>query len=168
MSSKAPVTGAFSGIGRAFAKYHEARKGNVIITARRLDALDTLKTEFEAEHGVTATAIALDLGAEGGAQALYDRVRAANVAPDMVINNAGSGGHGAFVDRDLEADLAMIDLNVKALVTLCHRFGRDMADGQGGKILNVSSTAAHMPGPLKSTYVATKAFVSSFSQAIAE
>ena len=62
MSSKAPVTGAFSGIGRAFAKYHEARKGNVIITARRLDALDTLKTEFEAEHGVTATAIALDLG----------------------------------------------------------------------------------------------------------
>ena len=95
-------------------------------------------------------------------------VWAANVVPDIVINNAGSGGHGAFVDRDLEADLAMIDLNVKALVTLCHRFGRDMADGQGGKILNVSSTAAHMPGPLQATYVATKAFVSSFSQAIAE
>lgn len=168
MPNTALITGASSGIGREFARLHAAKGGDVIITARRQAELDALKSELEAEHKVTVTSVPLDLGAEGGAQALYDAVKAAGVQVDILINNAGFGGHGKFVERDLAADQAMIDLNVDALVALCHMFGKDMVAQGGGKILNVSSTAAHMPGPLQATYFATKAFVSSFSQALAE
>lgn len=168
MSNTALITGASSGIGREFARYHASKGGDLIITARREAELDALKAELEAAHKVTVTTIPLDLGAADGAEALYDKVTEAGLSVDILINNAGFGGHGRFVDRDLAADQAMIDLNVDALVTLCHRFGKEMAGRGSGKILNVSSTAAHMPGPLQATYFATKAFVSSFSQALAE
>lgn len=168
MSNTALITGASSGIGREFARLHARKGGDVIITARRKDALDALKAELESDHSVTVTAIPLDLGAEGAAQTLYDTVKQTGVQVDILINNAGFGGHGKFVDRALADDLAMIDLNVGALVSLCHLFGQDMVAQSGGKILNVSSTAAHLPGPLQATYFATKAFVSSFSLALAE
>lgn len=168
MSKTALITGASSGIGREFARLHARNRGDVIITARRKEELEALKTELETEHEVTVTAIPLDLGAGGGARKLYDAVKKTGIQVDILINNAGFGGHGKFVERDLEADQAMIDLNVDALVALCHMFGKDMVAQGGGRILNVSSTAAHMPGPLQATYFATKAFVSSFSQALAE
>lgn len=166
MSNTALITGASSGIGREFARYHASKGGDVILTARREAALNELKEELEAKYSVRVDVIALDLGAEGGADALYDRVKDLGVQVDVLINNAGFGGHGAFLDRELSADLAMIDLNIKSLVTLSHRFGRDMMARGGGKMLQVSSTASYMPGPLQATYFATKAFVSSFSQAI--
>lgn len=168
MANTALITGASSGIGREFARYHAQKGGDVIITARRAAELEALKTELEETYKVSVTAIPLDLGAEGGAQKLYGAVKAAGVSVDILINNAGFGGHGKFVERDLAADRAMIDLNIDALVTLCHLYGRDMVAQGGGKILNVSSTASYMPGPLQATYFATKAFVSSFSQALAE
>ena len=166
MSETALVTGASSGIGAEFARYHASRGGNLIVTARRSEQLDALKTELETAHGITVHVVALDLAAPGGAQQLYDAARATGEDIAILINNAGFGGHGAFVDRDLEADLAMIDLNVKALVGLTHLFARDMVARGSGRILNVSSTASYMPGPLQATYFATKAFVSSFSQAL--
>lgn len=166
MANTALITGASSGIGTEFARYHAEKGGDLIITARRGDALDALKTELEAKHGVTVTTVPLDLGAADGAQALYDAVRDHKI--DILINNAGFGGHGLFIDRDLDADLAMIDLNVKALASLCHMIGSDMVKNGGGKILNVSSTASYMAGPLQATYFATKAYVSSFSQALDE
>ena len=168
MPNLALVTGASSGIGRELARHHAAQGGDLIITARRSEALETLKAELEAAHGVAVHVIALDLGSEGGARALHDAVVAGGHEIDILINNAGFGGHGVFTDRDLERDLAMIDLNVKALVELTHRFGREMAARGRGRILNVSSTASYLPGPLQATYYATKAFVSSFSQAVAE
>ncbi|MEP3299940.1 MAG: SDR family oxidoreductase [Pseudoruegeria sp.] len=168
MSNTALVTGASSGIGLEFARYHAKLGGDVIITARRKDQLESLKTELESAHDVKVTAIALDLGATDGAETLYHTVKEAGLSVNILINNAGFGGHGAFIERDLAADQAMIDLNVKSLVDLSHRFGRDMAAQGSGKILNVSSTAAHMPGPLQATYFATKAFVSSFSKALDE
>ncbi|MCK0119170.1 SDR family oxidoreductase [Loktanella sp. F6476L] len=166
MANTALVTGASSGIGAEFARYHAEKGGDLIITARRGDALDVLKTEIEAAHGVTVTTVALDLGAADGAQALYDAVKGHKI--DILINNAGFGGHGLFIERDLDADLAMIDLNVKALASLCHMVGSDMVKNGGGKILNVSSTASYMAGPLQATYFATKAYVSSFSMALDE
>ncbi|WP_341365470.1 SDR family oxidoreductase [Yoonia sp. BS5-3] len=166
MSNTALITGASSGIGREFARYHAAKGGDLIITARRGDALDSLKAEIEAAHGVSVTTIALDLGTADGAKQLYDALAGQKI--DILINNAGFGGHGAFIDRALDSDLGMIDLNIKSLVSLCHMIGKDMADAGGGKILNVSSTASYMPGPLQATYFATKAFVSSFSQALDE
>jgi len=118
MSNTALITGASAGIGREFARYHAALGGDLIITARRAEALDALKVELEAAHGVSVTTVPLDLGAEGGAAALYDAVKGQRI--DVLINNAGFGGHGLFTDRALADDLAMIDLNVKALVALCH------------------------------------------------
>ena len=166
MPDTALITGASSGIGREFARLHAARGGDVIITARREAELQALKEEIEAAHGVTVHIIALDLGAEGGANALWDRVEGLGIPVDILINNAGFGGQGAFIQRDLAEELAMIDLNVKALVTLTHHAARAMADRGRGKILQVSSTAAYIPGPLQATYYATKAFVSSFSMAL--
>ena len=168
MPNTALITGASAGIGRAFAKYHASKGGDVIATARRADALDALKAEIEAEYDVSVTTIAHDLAGVEGARGLYDKGRETGQQVDILINNAGFGGHGEFLDRDLDDDLAMIDLNVKSLITLCHLIGKDMVDQGGGKILNVSSTAAYMPGPLQATYFATKAYVSSFSQALAE
>lgn len=165
MPNTALVTGASSGIGREFARYHAEKGGDLIITARRAAELETLKAEIEAAHDVSVQTIALDLGSAEGAQKLYDAVQGQEIS--ILINNAGFGGHGAFTERELASDLAMIDLNVKALVTLTHLVARDMAARGSGKILNVSSTASYMPGPLQATYFATKAFVSSFSQALA-
>jgi short-subunit dehydrogenase len=164
MTNTALITGASSGIGRELARYHAKRGGDLIITARRDDALQALKSELEAAHGINVTVVALDLGAAGGAASLYDAVKGHKI--DILINNAGFGGQGAFIDRDLDKDIAMIDLNVKALVSLTHMVARDMVANGGGKILNVSSTASYMPGPLQATYFATKAYVSSFSQAL--
>ena len=87
---------------------------------------------------------------------------------NILINNAGFGGQGEFVERSLEADLSIIDLNVKALVALTHLVANDMVEQGSGKILHVGSTAGFMPGPLQATYFATKAFVNSFSQALDE
>ncbi|MDX8348157.1 SDR family oxidoreductase [Cognatiyoonia sp. IB215446] len=165
MPNTALVTGASSGIGREFARYHAEKGGDLIITARRAAELEALKSEIEADHDVKVQTIALDLGSPEGAQELYDQTKGQEIS--ILINNAGFGGHGAFTDRELASDLAMIDLNVKALVTLTHLVARDMAKRGSGKILNVSSTASYMPGPLQATYFATKAFVSSFSQALA-
>lgn len=164
MSNTALITGASSGIGREFARYHAAKGGDLIITARRAAELDALKSELETAHGVSVTTVALDLGAASGPAALYAAIKGQRV--DILINNAGFGGHGDFIERDLDTDLAMIDLNVKSLVALTHMVANDMVAQGGGKILNVSSTAAYLPGPLQATYFATKAYVSSFSQAL--
>jgi short-subunit dehydrogenase len=168
MTQTALITGASSGIGSEFARYHASKGGNVILTARREPALNALKAELEEKYAITAYVFALDLGKEGGAKALYEQVTAAGLQVDILVNNAGFGGQGDFITRDLEADLAMIDLNVKALVALTHLAATDMVARGSGKILHVGSTAGFMPGPLQATYFATKAFVNSFRQALDE
>ena len=166
MSKTALITGASSGIGAALARYHASKGGALILTARRQTALQDLQQELAQQYGCKIHVFALDLGAADGAIKLYQAVKSAGLRVDILINNAGFGGHGRHIDRDLGAEQAMIDLNVKALVTLTHEFGRDMVAQGGGKILNVGSTAGFMPGPLQAIYFATKAFVNSFSQAI--
>ncbi|MEH6726048.1 MAG: SDR family oxidoreductase [Hyphomicrobiales bacterium] len=164
MSNTALVTGASSGIGREFARYHASKGGDLIITARRKRELDALKDELEKKHGVSVITVPLDLATEGGAKALYEAVKGHRI--DVLINNAGFGGHGKFLDRGLEADLTMVDLNINALVQLCHLVGKDMVARGSGKVLNVSSTGAYQPGPLQATYFASKAFVSTLSPAL--
>jgi short-subunit dehydrogenase len=166
MSNTALITGASSGIGREFARYHASLGGDVIVAARRKDALQSLKSELETEFGITVTVVAQDVGTPEGARALYNAVQKKSLNVDILINNAGFGGHGKFTERKLDDDLAMIDLNVKSLVTLTHLVAKDMVAKKSGKILNVGSTAGMMPGPLQATYFATKAYVNSFSQAI--
>lgn len=166
MPNIALITGASSGIGREFARIHAAKGGDVILVARRGDALAALKSELEAAHKITAHVIAQDVGNAQAAMELYKAVKSAGHRVDILINNAGFGGHGEHLSRDLADEQAMIDLNVSALVTLTHAFGRDMVAQGGGKILNVGSTAGFFPGPLQAVYFATKAFVVSYSQAI--
>jgi short-subunit dehydrogenase len=166
MPNTALITGASGGIGAEFARYHASKKGDLILVARRLDALNALKGELESAHGVTVHVIAQDLGEVGGADALVTAVEALGVSVDILINNAGFGGHGKHIERDLADEQAMIDLNIKALVTLSHAFGGKMAAQGSGHILQVGSTAGFMPGPLQAVYYASKAFVNSFSQAL--
>jgi len=168
MTNLALITGASSGIGKEFARYHASKGGDLIITARREDALNALKEELEGKHGIQVHTIVLDLAADGGARKLIDEVAARGLSVDVLINNAGFGGHGLHIERGWEAEEAMINLNIKALVELAQSFGKQMVSRGSGKILNVASTAAMMPGPLQANYFATKAYVMSYSQALDE
>jgi uncharacterized protein len=162
------VTGASSGIGRELAILHAKRGGDLIVTARRQDALQKLKADLEKEHkDIKVTVIVADLSKPDGAQSVYDQVKASGVQVDYVINNAGFGGHGSIIERNLQDDLNMIQVNVTSMLTLTHLFAADMVkQGSGGKILNVGSIAGLMPGPYQATYFASKAFLSSYTQAV--
>ncbi|WP_420584484.1 SDR family NAD(P)-dependent oxidoreductase [Ruegeria sp.] len=166
MSNTALITGASSGIGAEFARYHAQKGGDMVVVARRQEPLEALKLELEAAHNVKVTVIAQDVGTPDQAKALHQKLKDAGIEIDILINNAGFGGQGAFLDRVLTKDQEMIDLNISALVTLSHLIGNDMRTRGGGKMLQVSSTASFQPGPYQATYFATKAFVTSFSQAI--
>lgn len=148
MSKIALITGASSGIGAEFARYHAQRGGDVVLTARSEDKLNALATEIEAEHNVKAYVFAADLGTTDGPSELIRQVSDAGLQIDILINNAGFGGQGRHIDRDLDDEMQMIDLNVKALVALSHHFGREMSKRAQGRILNVGSSAGFMPGPL--------------------
>ena len=168
LKALALVTGASSGIGRELAVLHAKRGGDLIVTARRQDALERLKSELEQEHtGVQVTVVVADLSKADGAQSVYDQVKALGLQVDFLINNAGFGGHGSVVDRNLVDDLNMIQVNVTSMATLTHLFATDMVQrGSGGKIMNVGSIAGFMPGPYQATYFASKAFLSSYTQAV--
>lgn len=166
MAKIALITGASSGIGAEFARIHARKGGDVVITARSSGKLQELATELETAHGITAHVFTADLGTPEGAPSLIRQVAEAGLQIDILINNAGFGGRGRHIDRPLDDELEMIDLNVKALVALSHHFGAQMAKRATGRILNVGSTAGFMPGPLQAVYFATKAFVKSFSEAL--
>lgn len=166
MSNTALVTGASSGIGKEFARYHASKGGDLVLTARREDALNELKAELKAAHSVNVHVIPSDLGKMDGVDALVAAIDKAGLRVDVLINNAGFGGYGIHIERDLADEMGMIDLNVKSLVRLTHIFGGKMVAQGGGKILNVGSTAGFAPGPNQAVYFATKAFVNSFSQAV--
>ncbi len=168
MSKVALITGASSGIGKELARYHAAQGGDLVIVARRQQALDELKSELESKFSVSVTCIALDLVADDAAAALHSQVKTAGIEIDYLINNAGFGGHGYFHEREWEQDKAMIQLNVTTLTELTRRFLPGMVARKSGRVLNVASTAGFIPGPLQAVYYATKAFVVSLSQAIDE
>ncbi|MDX1496101.1 MAG: SDR family oxidoreductase [Salinisphaeraceae bacterium] len=168
MSNTALITGASTGIGKEFARIHAAAGGDLVIVARSEDKLQALKQELEQAHGIQVTAISKDLGQPSAPQEVYDVVQAAGIEVEYLINNAGFGGRGKFHERDWADDLAMINLNITALTALTRLFLPDFVARNRGRILNVSSTAALLPGPLQAVYYATKAYVTSFSNAIAE
>lgn len=162
------ITGASSGIGKAFATIHAEKGGSLVVVARSEDKLNALKNELETKHGINVTVIVKDLAAQSAATEVYEAVNEAGVRVDYLINNAGFGGRGKFHEREWQQDLNMINLNIVALTELSRRFLPDFVARNEGRILNVSSTAALMPGPLQAVYYATKAYVTSFSNALAE
>lgn len=162
------ITGTSSGIGEALAHIHAEHDGHLIIVARREDKLLKLKTELEKRHGIDVMVITQDLTAPEAPKAIIEQINTAGKRVDYLINNAGFGGIGRFHERALADDLAMIQLNISALVALTGLCLPDMIERRSGKVLNVSSTASLMPRPRQAVYFATKAFVTSFSNAIAQ
>lgn len=162
------ITGASTGIGKEFAHIHAEKGGDLIIVARSQDKLEALKAELEEKYKVKVMVIAKDLGLAQAPKEIYDEVKKAGIEINYLINNAGFGGLGKFHERKLETDLAMIRLNIDALTALTGLFLPDFVKRNNGKILNVSSTASLMPGPLQAVYFATKAYVTSFTNAISE
>jgi uncharacterized protein len=168
MAKTALITGASGGIGKEFAIIHAEKKGDLILVARSEGKLNALKTELEQKHGIKAEVIVKDLNQPNAAKELYETVKNTGLEVDYLINNAGFGGIGNFYERDIKEDISMIQLNVEVLTELTHYFLQDFTKKNSGKILNVSSTASLLPGPLQAVYFATKAYVSSFSNAISE
>jgi short-subunit dehydrogenase len=168
MKNIALITGASTGIGRDLARIHAEQGGDLVIIARRQPALAAVKSELEGKHGVRVLTIAADLTEPGTIQRIHQDLGQQGIKIDILINNAGFGGHGKFHQRDWNQEQSMIDLNIKALCEMTHVFVQDMIQQGQGRILNVASTAGFLPGPLQAVYYATKAFVVSFSQAIAE
>lgn len=162
------ITGASAGLGKEFARYHASLGGDVIVAARREDALIELKSELERKYGGTVHVFAADLGTPEGAARLHAGIKAKRLDIDILINNAGFGFHGLFHEADLAKNLSMVDLNIKSLMALTHHVVQDMVARKSGRILNVGSTAGMIPGPFQATYHATKSFVNSFSLALAE
>ena len=162
------ITGASSGIGAAFARKFAALGRNVFLVARSEDKLITLCNELGRVSGVRAQYFALDLTEPDAPARLFEETQKRELEIDMLINNAGFGSMGYFDKLDPEREVEMIDLNIRALVDLTHRFLIPMRKRNQGTIINVASTAGFQSVPFMTTYAATKAFVLSFSEALSE
>ncbi|HEX5099755.1 MAG TPA: SDR family oxidoreductase [Polyangiaceae bacterium] len=162
------VTGASAGIGKELARCFAADGHAVVLVARRLPLLETLAGELRARSGRDAWPIACDLAAPGGVDTLLAELARRGLEIDFLVNNAGFGTTGAFVDSPAERELAMAELNVMAVARLTRALLPGMLARRRGRILNIGSTAGFQPGPYMATYYASKAFVNHFSEALAE
>lgn len=162
------VTGASSGIGRSFSHILAHEGYDLILVARNPATLEqTAESVRRQNPGRSARVHSIDLATPDGPDRLYQAVRDDGLAVNVLINNAGFGSLGPFAESSLEGDLDMIQVNVSALTALTRLFLADMLGRHAGRILNVASTAAFLPGPYMAVYYATKAYVLSFSEAIA-
>lgn len=168
MKNYALITGASKGIGLEFAKLFAKDGYPLIIVARSMDLLDELKKTLSETYQVDIKVIAKDLSKPNASKEVYEEVKQENLRVDYVINNAGFGDYGEFLDANITYHMQMIQLNIVSLMELCHYFGNDMKTRKFGKIVNLGSIASFFPGPLMATYYATKAFVLSFSEALSK
>lgn len=162
------VTGSSSGIGRDMARYLNNLNYDLIITAREEEKLKELKEELNSKNNNKVDIIICDLSNQEECIDLYNKVKENYENIDLLINNAGFGLFGSFIETDLQTELNMIDVNIKAMHILTKLFLKDMVKRDSGRILNVSSIAGFMPGPLMTTYYSTKNYVLRMSQAIKE
>jgi short-subunit dehydrogenase len=161
------ITGASSGIGEALARRLARERRPIALAARRTDRLERLAGELRAQHGAEVQVLTADLTRPGACEALQAEVGRRGLAVDWLINNAGFGTYGRFAELPVARELEEIQLNVSALVELTRRFLPAMIERRRGAIINIASVGAFGPGPYMATYCATKAFVLSFSEALA-
>ena len=160
------ITGASNGIGLELAHQCAQNKINVLLVARDQHALDIVAQKIIEKYGVQAKTIAMDLSERDAADRLYKKVTEMQWGIDYLINDAGFGDFGIFAEADWKKQEAMIALNITTLTHLCRLFLPGMISRKQGKVLNLASIAAFLPGPFMSVYYATKAYVLSFSQAL--
>lgn len=160
------ITGASAGLGAELARLFAADGHNVVLVARRRQKLEALADELQSQHGIVAQVLAHDLSDAAAPPAIFDELQQAGTAVDFLVNNAGFGSSGAFLNLDLQRELDMIAVNVRALVHLTGLFLPGMVERGSGRILNLGSTAGFQAGPYMTTYYATKAFVNHFSEGL--
>ena len=161
------ITGASSGIGLELARVHASRGGDLILVARRLDRLNEIKDELQEKFGIEVEVLDMDLARDNAGKELFEEIIRRQLPVDILVNNAGFGGHGYFYEREWSRDHDMILLNILTLTELTRMFLPSMVERGSGRILNVASMAGFIPGPFQAVYYATKAYVLSFSEAIA-
>jgi short-subunit dehydrogenase len=162
------ITGGSGGIGFQIARVL-ARKGfDLVLVSRKRDALEAAAGQIEGKYGVKVHVFAADLRRTEAPQTIFDFLQNENIPIEVLVNNAGFGLLGEFADTKVQRELEMIQVNIAALTHLTKLFLAPMIKRKSGRVLNVASTAAFQPGPLMAVYYATKAYVLSFSQALAE
>lgn len=161
------ITGASNGIGLELAKIHASKGDNLVLVARNISRLDEMKAELEKQYKVSIYTIGKDLSKPNAAQEVYEETTQQKIQVDYLINNAGFGDFGMFVETDWNKELQMINLNITTLTQFTKLYLQEMVKRRSGKIMNVASTAAFQSGPTMAVYYATKAYVLSFSEAIA-
>jgi short-subunit dehydrogenase len=167
MTSAALVTGASAGIGRELARLFARDRVALALVARRRDRLEELAVELRDLGAPSVLVIAQDLGDPAGPARVESELSAAGLEVEQLVNNAGFGTNGAFTELERERELEMVQVNVTTLVDLTRRFLPGMVARGRGRVLNIGSTAGFQPGPFMATYYASKAFVNSFTEAIA-
>lgn len=161
------VTGASEGLGREFASLAARSGRGVILTARQEDKLNALAEDLRRDHAAVVEVIPADLSRRDEVERLWEKASAGRRI-EVLVNNAGLGRNGPFADGGWDRELASIEVNAVAATLLLKRAVAHMAQNGGGKVLNVASTAGFMPGPHMAVYHATKAYLLSLSQAVAE
>ena len=160
------LTGASSGIGYEMANQLAVKKLNLILVARTEAKLQQMQAELTAKHNILVWYFVADLSNVNAAIELYTKVQQENLVVTCLVNNAGVGNYGHFIETSLEEELSMIELNISSLVALTKLFAKDMASRKSGRIMNVASLVAFLPMPYFSVYSATKAFVKAFSETL--
>jgi short-subunit dehydrogenase len=165
--SYALVTGASSGIGYELAKLFARDGKNIVVVARSKDKLEELKGNLEKEHGTKVRVLPKDLSNPKAPQEIFSELEKEGINVDVLVNNAGFAVYGMFSDSDWQKEAEMIQVNITALTALTKLFLKKMLEDKSGKIMNISSVGGFIPAPWYSMYHATKAYVLSFSEALA-
>lgn len=161
------ITGASSGIGYDLARVFAREGHNLVVSALEAGTLNAVADGLRKSHNVDVVPIAKDLSIHTGPQELYDEIKGRGIEIGILVNDAGAGEHGPFVETDLQREMAIIQLNINTVVCLTKLYLKDMLAGSGGRILQLASVASVMPHPLMAVYGGTKAFVLSFTEALA-
>jgi len=160
------ITGASSGIGEAMAHSLAKRGAHLVLTARSKDKLEAIAQTIRSNHGCRVDVFTEDLSQANAAQNLYEQTKSANIDVDLLVNNAGFGKWGEFLEFDADCYDEMLILNINSLVRLTHLFLPAMLERGSGGIMNVASVASFIPVPLAAVYSASKSFVLFFSEAL--
>jgi hypothetical protein len=162
------VTGASSGIGRELARVLAQEGHDLVLVARREAELDALAAELRSAHGTESLVVPADLAVAESVAAVKSAIETTGIEIDVLVNNAGLGGHGRFVATDVRSVEQQLAVNILALTRLTKAFLPAMVSRRRGRVLNLASTAAFQPGPYMAVYYASKAYVLSFTEALAE
>ncbi len=160
------ITGASGGIGEAFAEIFAEKGYNLVLVARSKDKLMHIANTLETQYKIKVDILVEDLAVSNAASKLYTEVKKRDIVINILINNAGFGDFGTFIDSDLKTITDMLNLNMTTLTAMTYLFVQDMKKSNSGKILNIASTAAFQPIPKFAVYAATKAYVLHFTEAL--